>query len=335
MFEAGDIIDMLQHYSINFTVLSTSVLQTNKKTPFGNREDSSASKPISGDGFTSEGTSGSLGPSSASKREETQNPLETCSSTSTSTTSSFPYPKASVLTSEQEERLSVRLCVESEDIIHKFWHLRSKVYESLREQNVPVDRLVGHLLSLHAFDPVYKDSQKPIFQAFFHELQKAESIEKVLFIIKDYISFFNYHVIKHIVEGLGTEQDKVELQNYEKEFIEYSKRRIYECPSDYGSKSDADHADLVLKVDSVYEDFTVKELKNFEYRLSRIFCVSQQSVLRLCKVEKGCLQLIFQIPSFVQQEIFPLSTEQERALAAEGVMKLTCGEYIFPDKVCR
>ena len=335
MFEAGDIIDMLQLYSINFTVVSTSVLQTTKKTPFGNQKDSSASKPISGDGFTSEDTSGSLGPSSPSQREETQNPLETCSSASTSTTSSFPYPKASKLTAEQQERLSVRLCVESEDIIHKFWHLHSKVYESLREQNVSVDRLVGHLLSLHAFDPVHKDSQKPVFQTFFQELQNAGSIEKVLFIIKDYISFFNYHVIKHIVEGLGTDQDKVELQNYEKEFVEYSKRRIYECPPDYGSKSDADHADLVLKVDSVYDVFTVKELKNFEYRLSRIFCVSQQSVLRLCKVEKGCLQLIFQIPSFVQQEIFPLSTEQERALAAEGVMKLTCGEYIFPDEVCR
>ena len=337
MFEAGDIIDMLQHYSITFTVVSTSVLQTTKKTPFGNQEDSSASKPISGDGFTSEGTSGSPGPSSPSQREETQNPLETCSSASTSTTRRRMMRRKrvySVLTPEQE-RLSVRLCVESEDIIHKFWRLHSKVYESLLKQNVSVDRLVGHLLSLHAFDPVYKDSQKPIFQAFFQKLRNAGSIEDVLFIIKDYISFFNYHVIKHIVEGLGTDQDKVELQNYEKEFVEYSKRRIYECPPDYAPKSDGDHADLVLTVDSVYEDFTVKELKNFEYRLSRIFCVSQQSVLRLCKVEKGCLQLIFQIPSFVQQEIFPLSTEQERALAAEGVMKLTCGEYIFPDEVCR
>ena len=197
-----------------------------------------------------------------------------------------------------------------------------------------MDKLVTHLLLLDAFDPVSKATQKPVLQTFVQELRNAGSIEDVLWFIKDYFSFFNYHVIEHIVEGLGTDQDKVELQNYKKEFDEYSKRRVYECPPVYGPKSDANHADLVLKLDSVYEKFTVKELKKFEYRLSRIFCVSPQSVLRLWRVEEGCLQLIFQVPSFVQKEIFPLSSEQESALAAEGVIRLTCGDYQFVATVC-
>ena len=113
-----------------------------------------------------------------------------------------------------------------------------------------------------------------------------------------------------------------------------TKRRVYECPPEYGSKSDADHANLVVKVDSVYEDFTVKELKKFQYRLSRTLHVSPQSVLRLCRVEEGCLKLFFQVPSFVQQKIFPLSREQESALAAEAVIRLTCGGYYFAAKVC-
>ena len=197
-----------------------------------------------------------------------------------------------------------------------------------------MDKLVTHLLSLGAFDPVHKESQKPALQTFFQELRNAKSVEDVLYIIRNCISFFNYHVIEHIVNELGTDQDKANLQNYEREFDEYSKRRVYECPPVYGPKSDADHIDLVVKVDSVYEEFTVKELKKFQYRLSRIFCVTPQSVLRLCKVEEGCLQLIFQIPSFVQQEIFPLSSEQGRALAAEGVIRLACGDYQFTIKVC-
>ena len=97
--------------------------------------------------------------------------------------------------------------------------------------------------------------------------------------------------------------------------------------------SDADHAVLDLKVDSAFEQFTVEELDNFRYRVSRIFCVSPQSVLRLCQVQEGCLQLTFQVPLFVQQEIFPLSCEQEETLAAEGVIRLTCGDYQFPAKV--
>ena len=284
--------------------------------------------------FTSEGATVSPGPSSTTQSEETQRPLETGSPTPTSITSSFPYLKVSGLTPEQQEGLRIRLCVESEDIVRKFGHLHSRVYESLCERNVPVDKLVTHLLSLGAIDPVHKESQKPALQTFFQELQNAGSIEKVLYIIRDYISFFNYHVIEHIVNELGTDQDRAELQNYEKEFGQYSKRRVYECPPVYGPKSDADHTDLVVKVDSMYEEFTVKELKKFQYRLSRILQVSSQSVLRLCQVEEGCLQLIFQVPSFVQQETFPLSSEQERILAAEGVIRLTCGDYQFVAKVC-
>ena len=315
-------------------MVSAAAPQTNKQSTFRKQEESCTSKPTSDSMFTSEGASVSPEPSSSAQSEETLNPLKTGSPTTTSTTSSFPYLTVSGLTPEQQEGLSIRLCVESEDIIRKFWHLHSTVYESLRQRSIPVERLVVHLLSLGAFDPVSKDSLKPVFQTFSQELRTAGSIEDVLLVIEDYFSFFNYHVIEHIVHKLGTDQDRAELQNYKKEFDEYSKRRIYECPPVYGSMSKANHADLVVKLDSVYERFTVKELKKFEYRLSRVFCVSPQSVLRLCRVEEGCLRLIFQVPSFVQEEIFPLSSVQKRALAAEGVIRLTCGDYQFATKVC-
>ena len=298
---------------------SAAAPETTKQTPFRKTKYSCAS---------TEGSSVNPVPISSTR---TQKPLVTGSPTSTS--SAFPYLKVSELTPEEQERLRFRLWVESEDIADKFWYLYSRVYKSLCERNVPVDNLVTHLLLLRAFDPVYNSSQKPALQTFFQDLQSAESIEKVLYIISDYFSFFNYRVIEHIVDGLGTDQDRVELQNYKREFDEYSKRRIYECPPDYGSKSSVDHADLVFKVDSMYDDFTVEELSKFQHKLSRILGVSPQSVLRLCRVEEGCLQLIFQVPSFVQQEIFPLTSEQETALAAEGVIRLTCGDYKFAAKV--
>ena len=312
------------------------------------QEDSCACNVASGDVFTSEGASGSPGPSSPSQRDRSQRPSFGCGCGNCTfhsyiengcphpipKTSSFPCVDVSGLTPEQKQELRSRLRVESQDIMFKFQQLLSTIYESLRERNICVNRLVTHLLSLGAFDPVSKDSQKPLLKTFFQELQKAESIEDVLWVIRDYFSFFNYHVIEHIVNGLGTAQDRVELQNYKNDFRQYSKRRIYECPPVFGPISDADHTDLVLKVDSAYDQFTVEELDNFEYKLSQIFGVSPQSVLRLCCVEEGCLRLIFQVPSFVQQEIFPLSSEQERALVAEGVIRLTCGDYKFAAKVC-
>ena len=201
-------------------MVSATASQTTKKTPFRSQQDACASKPPSNDAFTSEGTSVSPGPSSSTQSKEIQNPLETGSATPATTTSSFPYLKKSGLTPEQQEGLSIRLCLESEDIIRKFWRLHSRVYELLRQWNVSVERLVVHLLSLGAFDPVSKDSQKPVLQTFSQELQSAGRIEDVLLAIKDYFSFFNYNVIEHIVDELGTDQDKVELQNYKKEFEE-------------------------------------------------------------------------------------------------------------------
>ena len=310
-------------------MVSATASQTIKKPP--SQEDLCVSEPTSDEVFTSKGATVSSGPSSTTQSEET---LETGSPAPPITTSSFPYLKESGLTPEEQEGLSIRLCVESEDIICKFWRLHSRVYKSLCEQNIPVDKLVTHLLLLDAFDPVSKATQKPVLQTFSQELRNAGSIEDVLWFIKDYFSFFNCRVIEHIVDGLGTDQDRVELRNYKKQFDEYAKRRIYECSPVYGPMSNADHADLIVKLDSVYEKFTVKELKKFEYRLSKIFCVSSQSVLRLCRVEEGCLQLVFQVPSFVQEEIFPLSSEQESDLAAEGVIRLTCGHYQFTAKVC-
>ena len=360
-----NLVEVVALLCILSTVGSATASQTTKKPPFRSQEENlCVSEPTSDEVFTSEGATVSPGPISTTQSEETQagppipptppispipptppippippttseeseNTIKTGSPTSI--TSSFPYLKVSGLTPEQQEGLRIRLCVESEDIVRKFGHLHSRVYESLCKRNVPVAKLVAHLLSLRAFDPVYKDSQKPALQSFIKELRSTESIEDVLFIIRDCISFFNYHVIEHIVNELGTNQDRTELQKYEKEFDQYSKHRVYECPTVCGSKSDAGHVDLVVKVDSVYEDFTLKELKKFQYRLSTILHISP-SVLRLCQVEEGCLQLIFQVPSFVQQEIFPLSSEQESALAAEGVIRLTCGDYQFVAKVCR
>ena len=335
---------------------STTNPQTTKQTPFRKQEDSCSrdqedlctGNAASDDVFTSEGAGGNPGPSFFIQTERSLRPSFGCGCGNCTflsyiengcphpipKTSSFPCLNVSELTHEQQRKLRSRLRVESQEIMFKFQQLFSRVYESLRERNISVDRIATHLLSLGVYDPVSKDSPKPLLKTFSKELWNAESIEEVLYIIRDYFSFFNYHVIEHIVNGLGTDQDRVELQNYKKAFHQYSKRRIFECPLVYGPMSNADHTELVLKVDSAYEQFTLEELENFEYRLTKVFQVSPLSVLRLCRVEEGCLQLTFQVPSFVQQEIFPLSSEQADALAAEGVIRLTCGDYQFVAKVC-
>ena len=237
--------------------------------------------------------------------------------------SSFPYLNLSGLTHEQQQELKGRLRFESQKIMIRFQELVSAIIKSLKRRCIPLDDVVSHVMTLGAFDPVFKEPQVPLFRYCFQKLKAAETIPKVFLILNDYFSFFNYHIIEHIIKELGTEEDKAELQRYKEDFNQYAKRRIFECQSEFGPLSDADHADVFVKVDKHYNDCTVAEIEVFRHKLSEILCVSSQGVLRLFRVEEGCLDLTFQVPSFVQHEIFPLSREQERAVKVDGVIKLT------------
>ena len=211
----------------------------------------------------------------------------------------------------------------------QFQKLVSATIKSFKRRCVPLDELVSHVMTLGAFDPVFKEPQAPVFCHCLKELKAADTIPKVFMVLNDYFSFFNYHIIEHIIEELGTLKDKAELHKYKEEFYLYAKRRIFESLPEFGPVSDVGHADIFVKVDSQYDNYTVAQVEGFRHKLSEILRVSSQGILRLCRVDKGCFQLMFQVPLFVQQEIFPLSKEQEKALVAMDVIELKCGEYHF------
>ena len=257
--------------------------------------------------------------------------IESGCPTPISSASSFPYLDLSGLTHEQQQELRGRLRTESQKIMIRFQKLVSSTIKSFKKQCVPLDDLVAHVMALGAFDPVFKEPQVPVFRYYFKELKAADTIPKVFIVLNDYFSFFNYHIIQHIIEELGTEEDKAGLQSYKKEFNEYAKRRVFESLPEFGPVSDADHADIFMKVDAQYENFTAAQIEDFRHKLSEILHLSSQGILRLCRVDKGCFRLMFQVPLFVQQEIFPLSRRQESSLKAKGVIELTCGLYHFLD----
>ena len=248
-----------------------------------------------------------------------------------SSKNTFPYLKLSGLTDEQQESLRERLRFETREIMMRFQELVSATIKSLIRRNVPVDELVPHVMTLGAFDPVLKTPQVPLFQDCLKKLKTAGTISKVFMVLNDYFSFFNYDIIEHIIKVLGTNEDKAELEKYKDTFNQYAKRRIFECGSHFGPESETGNADVFVKLDSRYDNYTVAEIKGFCRKLSETLHLSSKGVLRLCRVEKGCFQLTFQVPSFVQHEIFPLSREQEEILKAEGVIKLMCGEYQFAE----
>ena len=254
------------------------------------------------------------------------------------TKTGLPYLDASGLTEVEKDILVGRLLDESQEMLFAFQYLLSTARRSLIRQNIPPGDLVAELLSLDVLDPVHNKAKvpgadTPVFRECQEKLQEAKSINAVFFIIKGYFSFFNYKIIEYIIKVFGTNDDQEAVRLYKETFERYCKRRVFECPPHvYGSRSESGHACLVVKKDDVLGNFSMNELKIFQYKMCQILQVTEHT-LQLLTVEEGCLQLTFQIPAFVQHLVFPLSADQEKLLQAEGVLALICGDYKFPAQV--
>ena len=167
-------------------------------------------------------------------------------------------------------------------IMMQFQKLVAVTIKSFQERGVPLDELVSHVMALGAFDPVFKKPLVPAFRRCFKTLKAADTIPKVFLVLNDYFSFFNYHIIEHIIEELGTEEDKTELQRYKEHFNQYVKRRIFEGPPESTRPaSDAHYIEMFVILDSQYENYTIEEMNRFGKKLSEFLHLPSQGILHL------------------------------------------------------
>ena len=234
-----------------------------------------------------------------------------------------------------EEELKSRLRVlekESNEMDFKFNALSSSICQSLKERNVLKDRLLTCLMGLKVMQPCFQGKKQRFFRKQRRKLEKCQTVDEVWWIISEYFSFFNYKLLKHIANSLGTKEDEEKVATYEQDIHTYAKRLLSECPSRFGSRVSEDSTDLIVKLDSSYDDCTLCYLEELETKLSDILQL-EHGVMRLCHVLPGCYELTFQVPSSVESDTFPLSPDQEAALKALGVIRLQCGDYTYPLEV--
>ena len=233
------------------------------------------------------------------------------------------------ISSEEKEQLKQTLYIESEEMIYKFQKLFSATFESLKERNIAVKRVVNHIKLLGTIEPIYEDSKLGSLRRELQDIEPTD-VDDVMAIVSEYSSFFNYQMIEHIISHLGGEQDKKNLAEYLQEFSEYAnKRKVFECPCEVGPLNEKGRSNMFVTLDKTYANYTVSSLKKFESELAKILKVPSDAVVTLCRISLGSLQLMFQIPLSIQKAVFPLSSEQEAALTELGVVHLSSGEYHF------
>ena len=246
--------------------------------------------------------------------------------------SNLPYLDTSALDEDEKEDLVGRLLDESMTMMTKFQTFVSDTYDSLKER-VTADDLRMNLRTLHAWKPVSQNAPEIALTDYLREAQKlSSSVTQICEGIMDYVSFLNFDIIEHLINRMGTDKDKINLQNYKKELNVYCKRRVYECPPNLGPSGKHGNRHVVAKVDEMLKDYTLQQLLLFRSRLSKILHIDRHA-LRVVTVHDGCMRVTFEIPELVANKAFPLSEKQEEALEQERVIELTCGEYEFLLKV--
>ena len=266
---------------------------------------------------------------SSSTTQPATKPDGATSGSHTCTASTKDHPTIPTITLKQKEQLYERRCFESEQMIFKFQELFTATKKSLRDEKVSIAELVGHLECLGSIKPIYNDIGCPPLRCQLPGLVNAETIDAVMSVVKDYCSFFNYHMLEHIINEFGTKQDKENMAGYKEDFNKYAECCITECPSEVGKMSEEGSTNLFVTLDDSFDNCSISHLNVFIGNLRKILNIPSDVTLRLCHINLGSIKLIFQIPHSVQQTIFSLSSEQEAELSSLGVVQLSCGDYQF------
>ena len=147
-------------------------------------------------------------------------------------------------------------------------------------------------------------------------------------------SFVNYDLVEYLIGVIGSSEDKAQLKEYKDKFNEYAKLRICECPPKMATTSTDGQSDVcVWNYYSCFDKLTLHDIRKLLRNIADLLEVSRFAI-RLCCFGKGCINLTFQVPCFVKQRVFPLTSVQEKELAKLGVMQLTCGDKWTDILIC-
>ena len=242
----------------------------------------------------------------------------------------FPTLAAKNLSKSNRKLLSGEISMQFRQMSKKYASLTPLIRASFKQQGITPTQLTEKLMNLEGFLPLREGAKRRLLENRFSEFSRATTIDGIFIILREYCSFYNHEIIEYIVEELDTEQDKANLNKYKRDFTEYCRRSVFECPFSSGSEKSSHFVDLVMKVDSdtMIEPYTMKAVELLHTQVAKVLQVTKYT-LHLWSVEEGCLKVTFCILQFLKTVVLPLNADQSRDLKQLGIIKLEC------DGVCQ
>ena len=228
------------------------------------------------------------------------------------TKSLFPFLDVSALGEDQIKDLTTHLKSDTREIIFTFAKFTRSIKESFKK--ILVSDIVHSLVSLKAF--ISDIGIKVLDAEDVQELRKAKSHDDVFIAISDYISFYNYHIIEHLINLHGSPEDQDKLKEYVATFDIFCQKKVFEIPLQAFSTPQRTGNKLAVKCTA--DVANLSGIRIIEEKVTKVLNL-RPSAIQLCSITDGCIELHYLIPTDAVPHIFPLTSLQERALCEIGV----------------
>ena len=234
----------------------------------------------------------------------------------------FPYLDVENLDEDIKDDLIQTLTNDLAEIMNCFAELLDKTAVSIGRRGEPeviVERLIIRALGVGAFD--HPHIQKPLLKEDEVKLNCSKTVDAAFIILRHHMSFFNFELLQHIInsEELCTHEDRKRMKEYCSKFDKFCRRKVFEVPPDvYGQpRSDCKRKSFVVLMTRHEEERNLICVRAAKHKIATILKL-KVSTLHLHRIDEGSLLLVFSVPEFVAQCLFPLSDLWKARLKEEG-----------------
>lgn len=234
----------------------------------------------------------------------------------------FPYLDVKNLDEDIKDDLIQTLTNDLAEIMTCFAELLDNTAMSIRSRGDPtaiVERLTFRALGLGAYD--HPRIQKPLLREDEVELKCSKTVDAAFIILRRHMSFFNFELLQYIIncEELCTNNDRKRMEEYCSKFDKFCRRKVFEVPPDsYGQpRSDGKRKSFVVLMTRHEEEQNLVCVRAVKHKIANILKL-KYSTLHLHRIDEGSLILVFSVPEFVAQCLFPLDDLLKAELKAKG-----------------
>ena len=273
------------------------------------------------------------------------------------------YTAWATLDQDDKIDLDARLLTEAENIGEKFAHLCSMTRDSFEQRSISPQMLADTLMDLAVYKPGSSCHDiVPLLKEEGGALTKAQSVRDTFHALRPHMSFFNYEILKYLIERKGSEDDKIALAVYLENFTEFCKRHVFEVPfTTYsnGHQIEAhnkkqklhikvtEHFKAAFLIKSTTEDLrsttdelqannicsskleiNLEDAKNIQRKFASILDLNPSSLF-LDTISEGSILLTFLLPMCVS--LAGLDHDPEIALLSFNGIHILCGPPGVPE----